>query len=142
MKNKQEIKDDIIKLMDKDLSEKVVDIKMLPASGSSRIYYRISTENSSYIATYNSNIEENIAFLNFSKHFEKSGLPVPHIISVNEEKDCYIQSDLGNISLFDYVSNCIKNNSYDEITINLYKQSISNLFWNSTSIICYTYYCI
>ncbi|MBO7287260.1 MAG: phosphotransferase [Bacteroidales bacterium] len=127
MKNKQEIKDNIIKLMDKDLSEKVVDIKMLPASGSSRIYYRISTENSSYIATYNSNIEENIAFLNFSKHFEKSGLLVPHIISVNEEKDCYIQSDLGNISLFDYVSNCIKNNSYDEITINLYKQSISNL---------------
>ena len=127
MKNKQEIRETIINLMDKDLSEKIVDIKLLPASGSSRAYYRISTENGSYIATYNYNIEENIAFLDFSKHFEDAGLPVPKIISVNDEKDCYIQSDLGDISLFNYVQNCIKNNSYDPSTIELYKQSITNL---------------
>ena len=127
MKDKQEIKDNIISLTDKYLSEKIIDIKLLPASGSSRIYYRIQTENSSYIATYNSNIEENIAFLNFSKHFENAGLPVPHIISVNDEKDCYIQSDLGDISLFTHVQKCIKNNSYDENTVDLYKESISNL---------------
>jgi aminoglycoside/choline kinase family phosphotransferase len=127
MKDKQEIKDNIISLTDKYLSENIIDIKLLPASGSSRIYYRIQTENSSYIATYNSNIEENIAFLNFSKHFENAGLPVPHIISVNDEKDCYIQSDLGDISLFTHVQKCIKNNSYDENTVDLYKESISNL---------------
>ena len=85
MKNKQEIKDTIIKLMDNDLSEKAVDIKLLPASGSSRIYYRIKTDNTNYIATYNSNIEENVAFLEFSKHFKNADLPVPHIIAVNEE---------------------------------------------------------
>ena len=127
MKDKQEIKDNIISLTDKYLSENIIDIKLLPASGSSRIYYRIQTENSSYIATYNSNIEENIAFLNFSKHFENAGLPVPHIISVNDEKDCYIQSDLGDTSLFTHVQKCIKNNSYDENTVDLYKESISNL---------------
>ena len=113
--------------MNNDLSGKIVDIKMLPASGSSRIYYRIQTEDKTYIATYNSNIEENIAFLAFSKHFAKANLPVPEIISVNDEKDCYIQSDLGDTSLFNYVQNCVKNNSYDNTTIELYKQSISNL---------------
>ena len=113
--------------MNNDLSEKIVDIKMLPASGSSRIYYRIQTEDKTYIATYNSNIEENIAFLAFSKHFAKANLPVPEIISVNDEKDCYIQSDLGDTSLFNYIQNCVKNNSYDNTTIELYKQSISNL---------------
>ena len=127
MKNKQEIKENIIKLMNNDLSEKIVDIKMLPASGSSRVYYRIQTEDKTYIATYNSNIEENIAFLVFSKHFSKANLPVPEIISVNDEKDCYIQSDLGDTSLFNYVQNCVKNNSYDNTTIELYKQAISNL---------------
>ena len=127
MKNKQEIKENIIKLMNNDLSEKIVDIKMLPASGSSRIYYRIQTEDKTYIATYNSNIEENIAFLAFSKHFSQANLPVPEIISVNDEKDCYIQSDLGDTSLFNYVQNCVKNNSYDNTTIELYKQAISNL---------------
>ena len=113
--------------MNNDLSGKIVDIKMLPASGSSRIYYRIQTEDKTYIATYNSNIEENIAFLAFSKHFAKANLPVPEIISVNEDKDYYIQSDLGDTSLFNYVQNCVKNNSYDNTTIELYKQSISNL---------------
>ena len=127
MKNKQEVKEAIIELVNKDLSEEIADIKLLPASGSSRIYYRVLAKNASYIATYNSNIEENIAFINFSKHFEKKALPVPHIISVNNEKDCYIQSDLGDISLFNYVQNCVKNKSYDEKTINLYKESISNL---------------
>ena len=113
--------------MNNDLSEKIVDIKMLPASGSSRVYYRIQTEDKTYIATYNSNIEENIAFLVFSKHFSKANLPVPEIISVNDEKDCYIQSDLGDTSLFNYVQNCVKNNLYDNTTIELYKQAISNL---------------
>ena len=43
MRNKQEIEEAIIKLMERDLSEKIVDIKLLPASGSSRSYYRIFT---------------------------------------------------------------------------------------------------
>lgn len=127
MKSAQEIKKDIIELMDRDISEKIVEIKQLPASGSSRIYYRISTEKDSYIATYNSNIEENIAFLSFSEHFEKKNLPVPKILSVNDEKDCYIQSDLGDASLYDYIQNCVKNKSYDCHTIDLYKQAISKL---------------
>ena len=127
MKNKQEIKDSIIKLAENYLSKKIIDIKLLPASGSSRVYYRISTDDYSYIATYNSNIEENIAFLKFSKHFECANLPVPGIFAVNDEMDCYIQADLGDTSLFDYVQNCVKNKSYDENTIKLYKKSISHL---------------
>lgn len=127
MKEKNEIKKSIIELMDKDLSEKIVDIKLLPASGSSRVYCRITTEKQSYIATYNSNIEENTAFLAFSKHFKDSNLPVPEIIAVNDKKDCYIQSDLGDVSLFDFVQNCVKNNLYDEETVRLYKKTISEL---------------
>ena len=127
MRNKQEIEEAIIKLMERDLSEKIVDIKLLPASGSSRSYYRIFTDNNTYIATYNSNIEENIAFISFSRHFANTNLAVPKIFSVNEEKDCYIQSDLGDMSLFNYVQNCVKNNTYDQTTIDLYKQAISNL---------------
>lgn len=128
MKNKQEVKESIIALINKDLSENVVDINLLPASGSSRVYYRIKTDNNNtYIATYNSNIEENNAFLSFSNHFKNIELPVPEILAVNTEKDCYIQSDFGDTSLFSYVQDCVKNNLYDEKTINLYKDSISNL---------------
>ena len=127
MKNKQEIKNSIIELMQSNLHENVLDINLLPASGSSRVYYRISTEKDTFIATYNSNIEENKAFLIFSKHFESLNLPVPQILAVNADMDCYIQSDLGDTSLFNYVQDCVKNNLYNDETIELYKDAISNL---------------
>lgn len=127
MKNKQEIKECIIELTHKYLSENVTDIQLLPASGSSRSYYRVLTENNSYIATYNSNIEENDAFLKFSEHFAKANLPVPQILAVNTEKDCYLQSDLGDVSLFNYVQECVKKGKHNEETINLYKEAINYL---------------
>lgn len=127
MKNKQEIKESIINLINNDLSEDVINIQQLPASGSSRVYYRVFTDKNIHIATYNSNIEENNAFLTFTKHFENVGLPVPQILSVSDDKDCYIQSDLGDFSLFHYVTNCVKNKHYDEDTLNLYKEAISRL---------------
>ena len=70
MENTESIKRQIIELINNKLLEKVIDIKTLPASGSSRIYFRVITANKTLIATYNSNIEENNAFLVFDKHFE------------------------------------------------------------------------
>ena len=127
MENIQSIKDFVINLINNSLSENVVDIKMLPASGSSRIYFRIYTESKTFIATYNSNVEENIAFFEFTKQFRERKLPVPELFAISDDKCCYIQSDFGDVSLFDYVKKCLKNNSYDEETLNLYKQSIDNL---------------
>lgn len=127
MKNDSSINDKITELINKTLSDKIIEIKKLPSSGSSRLYFRIYTDNKTYIATYNSNIEENIAFLTFSNHFKNKKLAVPEIISISDDKCCYIQSDLGDVSLFDYVNNCVRNGSYDDGTINLYKEAIENL---------------
>ena len=127
MENIQSIKDSVINLINNSLSGNVVDIKMLPASGSSRIYFRIFTESKSFIATYNSNVEENIAFFEYTRQFQERKLPVPELFAISDDKCCYIQSDFGDVSLFDYVKKCLKNNSYDEETLNLYKQSIDNL---------------
>lgn len=127
MESNHDIAKIITELIYKDLSEKVLEIKTLPLSGSSRIYSRITTEAGTYIATYNPNTEENNAFLEFSRHFEKQNLPVPKIIAVNDEKNCYIQSDLGDVSLFHHVTKCLKDNNFDDKTIKLYKEAINNL---------------
>lgn len=127
MENIQSIKDSVINLINNSLSGNVVDIKMLPASGSSRIYFRIFTESKSFIATYNSNVEENIAFFEYTRQFQERKLPVPELFAISDDKRCYLQSDFGDVSLFDYVKKCLKNNSYDEETLGLYKQSIDNL---------------
>lgn len=127
MKTNSLIINEISNLINKSLSDEIIDIVKLPISGSSRFYFRVFTNKATYIATYNSNIEENQAFLVFSKHFKNKDLPIPEILAISDDKCCYIQSDLGDCSLFDYVKKCVNNNHYDEATIELFKESIDNL---------------
>ena len=69
-------------------------IEKLPQSGSDRIYFRIYTNQETFIATYNLNIKENKTFIHFSRHFKSKQLPVPDIYCVNEDHTIYIQDDL------------------------------------------------
>ena len=48
--------------------------------------------------------EENIAFLEFSRHFRRHGLPVPEIYAEDLARNAYIEEDLGDITLFDFLN--------------------------------------
>ena len=48
--------------------------------------------------------EENTAFVAFSRHFRRHGLPVPEIYGENLDQGAYLEQDLGNTTLFDYLS--------------------------------------
>lgn len=80
-------------------------IEKIPQSGSDRIYFRVFTEATSYIATYGKNIRENKTFIYFSRHFRAAGCPVPIILAVNEEQTIYIQEDFGDGSLLKELEN-------------------------------------
>lgn len=86
----------------------IASITPLAGSGSSRLYFRVTTENDSFIVTYSSNIDENDAFVTFTDDFHKAGLPVPEIFAVSDDKTFYIQSDFGDVSLFSIVQNDLK----------------------------------
>jgi len=116
-----------IELINKTLQDKVLKITPLPASGSSRQYFRIATEHRNLIGTFSNNIEENEAFFEFSKHFHECGLPVPEVFAKNGERNLYVQSDFGDDTLYNYVDRCLKNGHYDEETIELYKKSLDKL---------------
>ncbi|MBS1666841.1 MAG: phosphotransferase [Bacteroidetes bacterium] len=77
----------------------IISVTKIPQSGSIRIYFRIITENNSFIATYGDNVKENQAFIYFSTEFKKKNCPVPEIYVVNEDQTIYIQEDFGDISL-------------------------------------------
>ena len=47
--------------------------------------------------------EENVAFLEFSRHFYRRGLPVPEIYEEDLSHDAYLEEDLGDITLFDFL---------------------------------------
>lgn len=80
----------------------------LPTSGSNRNYYRVvfsgNFEPSTLIASYNSDINENIAHLSFTVHFESLGLSVPQIYTRDNSYKYFLMQDLGDITLFDMLS--------------------------------------
>src|SRR5215467_8537121 len=48
--------------------------------------------------------EENQAFLAFSRHFLRHGLPVPEIYGEDLDRGAYLEQDLGNTTLFEFLS--------------------------------------
>src|SRR5277367_6951237 len=48
--------------------------------------------------------EENVAFLEFSRHFRKHGLPVPEIYAEDLSQGAYLEEDLGDTTLFEFLS--------------------------------------
>ncbi len=96
----------------------------LPASGSDRIYYRIHFGNDSVIGAYNPNINENNAFLEFTRHFTEHGLPVPSLLAVNEPADSYLITDLGNTTLFSLLPHQLSQVEFPQNVINIYKKTL------------------
>ena len=78
----------------------------LTASGSNRRYYRIESEDktTSLIGVQGTSRDENHAFLYMAEHFMKKGLNVPKVLAVGDDEMNYVQQDLGNVLLFDYIA--------------------------------------
>lgn len=90
-------------LFEKHTNESVKSEQQMAVSGSNRKYYRLKSDNNSLIGVVGTSIEENIAFIEMSKHFEKKGLPVPHFIAASDDNSHYLQEDLGDLLLFDFL---------------------------------------
>jgi aminoglycoside/choline kinase family phosphotransferase len=72
--------------------------------GSGRKIIRLANEQVSAIGILGDVREENIAFLEFSKHFRRHDLPVPEIYGQDLDHGAYLEEDLGNVTLFEYLS--------------------------------------
>jgi aminoglycoside/choline kinase family phosphotransferase len=73
--------------------------------GSGRNIIRLASEQHTAIGILYSVREENLAFLEFSKHFRRHGLPVPEIYAEDLSHGAYIEEDLGDTTLFEFLSN-------------------------------------
>ena len=79
-------------------------IQPLPGAGSNRQYYRLySSDGESVIGCIGTSRDENHAFVYLCRHFSHCNLPVPQILAVSDDELCYLQTDLGSVSLFDAV---------------------------------------
>jgi len=72
--------------------------------GSGRKIIRLASQKESAIGILYSVREENAAFLEFSKHFRRHGLPVPEIYAEDLSHGAYLEEDLGDTTLFEFLS--------------------------------------
>ncbi len=98
----------LIELFQSYFKEMVRIITPLKAHGSDRKIYRLAGVTHSAIGVANADRAENIAFLEFSRHFKKIGLPVPEIYIEDLDHGVYLEEDLGDLTLFDALARARK----------------------------------
>ena len=90
------------KLYEQWKGEAPVQAERLAGAGSNREYYRMTDgEGQSVIGCIGTSRDENHAFVCLTKHFTRRQLPVPQILAVSNDELRYLQTDLGDQSLFD-----------------------------------------
>jgi aminoglycoside/choline kinase family phosphotransferase len=98
-------------------------IQALPGSGSPRKYFRLKNAGTTAIGVSSPDLEENMVFLHFTRHFLSHGLPVPEIYAEDLQRGTYLISDLGDQSLFSVVEDAKANNVMYETTLSgLYRK--------------------
>ena len=75
-------------------------IVKLNGAGSNRVYYRLHGDGFSVIAVVGTSFEENRAFVALADAFAKSGVDAPEVLAVSDDGLCYLQTDLGDTTLF------------------------------------------
>src|ERR1700691_3493127 len=72
--------------------------------GSGRNIIRLTGDKITAIGILYNVREENAAFLEFSRHFRRHGLPVPEIYAEDLSRGAYLEEDLGDTTLFEFLS--------------------------------------
>lgn len=94
----------LVELYDRWHNSLPVNTVRLAGAGSNRAYYRLfDEEGNSVIGVVGTSRDENHAFIYLSEHFTKRQLPVPQILAVSDDGLRYLQTDLGEVSLFDAI---------------------------------------
>src|SRR3974390_1624981 len=82
-------------------------------SGSERKIIRLANDKVTAIGILHNVREENVAFLEFSRCFRRHGLPVPEIYAEDLSHGAYLEQDLGDITLYDFL---LQNRAGDDIS--------------------------
>lgn len=140
--------DRIISLYQHLTNSRPAKVSLLKGAGSNRKYYRLFPADSSIptmIGVVGTSVEENRAFCGIAKRFAERHLSVPKVYAVSDDASCYLQEDLGDISLFDFIRSGRENGgSYNDAETAMVERVIRELpklqmLMNSSSVfeLCY-----
>jgi aminoglycoside/choline kinase family phosphotransferase len=95
--------------------------------GSGRMIVRLAGGGRKAIGILYSVREENIAFLEFSRHFRRKGLPVPEIYAEDLGQGAYLEEDLGDTTLFQFLSAHRKGETIAPAALEAYRKTVAVL---------------
>jgi len=95
--------------------------------GSGRNIIRIGNDRFSAIGILYDVREENVAFLEFSRHFRRHGLPVPEIYAEDLTFGAYLEEDLGDTTLYQYLSDNREGDDIAPAVLAAYRKVVSVL---------------
>lgn len=93
-------------------------VQPLAVAGSGRVYYRLQAGGTSVVGVVGEIEAENRAFIAIAHHLYKRNIPVPRVLAVSDDSMRYLQTDLGNTSLYDLLTPCRNSCDWNE---NAYK---------------------
>jgi aminoglycoside/choline kinase family phosphotransferase len=95
--------------------------------GSGRRIVRLSADKVRAIGILYGVREENVAFLQFSRHFRRHGLPVPEIYGEDLDQGAYLEEDFGDVTLFDFLSKNRTGENIDPSVVEAYRKVVAIL---------------
>jgi aminoglycoside/choline kinase family phosphotransferase len=95
--------------------------------GSGRVIVRLTGGGFSAIGIQYPVREENVAFLEFSRHFRRHGLPVPEIYAEDLSQGAYLEEDLGDTTLFEFLSSHRTGESIAPEAVDVYRKVVAVL---------------
>ena len=105
-----------------------IQIESLPQSGSNRRYFRMTFENhDTLIGVYNRDIRENEAFFHLTEVFTRHGIRVPSLLSIEKNRQYYLLNDLGNETLYSFLSQHRKEEHIENECVDYYKKVLTAL---------------
>lgn len=103
-RQRRNIMEKLKQLYEQTVGEEIDKMELIIGSGSNRKYYRLHSKTHSLIGVIGTSVEENRAFVSMTRHFSAKNLPVPHLYAVSADERCYLQEDLGTVSLFNLIT--------------------------------------
>ena len=95
--------------------------------GSGRKIIRLTARNQNAIGVLYDVYEENAAFLEFSRHFRRYGLPVPEIYAEDLKQGAYLEEDLGDTTLYEFLSKHRTDQTIDPSAVDAYRKVVETL---------------
>ncbi len=114
-------------LFERRFGEAVISVSPVRADGSDRKLFRLASSDRKAIAVHNPDQQENRAFLEFSRHFKKCGLPVPEIYAEDPDAGIYLEEDLGDTTLFQFLTANRTDEALSAETVAVYRRAIETL---------------